>query len=195
MTITRQEKVLPTSWSIDASAPLSEVFEWCLQRRNTNRLILATPLDPAARRPTLLARQVDVFVRKFFRGRVLQTLLAKSWPGTQLTGHFEKVYVVAFDSELGRRMSETASHLSQWTQWHSPSLPEDLCLFREGDAAPVLVSVTHEGEAWLLHNGPSVPRWARRERYTTVLSMIPSAGWFVDGYVWDRGRSMRGGGA
>lgn len=50
-------------------------------------------------------------------------------------------------------MIETENRLSAWTQWHQPPLPEDLCLYRAGDPVPVLVSVTHDGDAWIFHDG------------------------------------------
>lgn len=51
-------------------------------------------------------------------------------------------------------MTETKSYLSDWKQSNDPPLPEDVCLYREGEAWPVLVSVTHDGDAWLYDDEP-----------------------------------------
>ena len=59
-------------------------------------------------------------------------------------------------------MEELGPLLADWVGDKTPSLPEDICLFRDGDPLPSLVSITHEKQAWILHEHPiplgNVPR-------------------------------------
>lgn len=60
------------------------------------------------------------------------------------------MYEIAFDLSLMEPMARLGPRLSDWQMNSKPPLPEDLCLFNHRADWPVLVSVTHEGDAWIL---------------------------------------------
>ena len=60
------------------------------------------------------------------------------------------VYEVAFDPSIIETMARLGPRLEDWQMSSSPPLPEDPCLFSRSADWPVLVSVTHEGDAWIL---------------------------------------------
>jgi hypothetical protein len=94
--------------------------------------------------------EVDDAVSSIFGERVVSITRAVAWPGSRLFGHSAKVYEIALDEAVCKRMVATENMVSGWTHRPRPPLPEDICLFRRGDVLPVFVSVTHECDAWLL---------------------------------------------
>lgn len=139
------------------SATLNDVLTWCVERRHVDRLLVATRLDCDATQPVLLVPAVEESVARIFGRHVLHETLASKWAGTQIIGYSGKVYLIEFNTEVHERMVALENKWSAWMDLHNPPLPEDLCLFRQGDSMPVLVSVTHDGDAWILDDGP-VPR-------------------------------------
>jgi hypothetical protein len=115
-----------------------------------DRLLVAARLDTDEVTPTLLSPGVDQQVQDLFGPSVLERRYAEEWPGTQLIGHQGVVWTVAYSERLFAPMIAAANLLRSWRHSHNPPLPEDICLFRQGDSLPVLVSVTHEEEAWLI---------------------------------------------
>ena len=144
----------PQCWDIDREASFAEISSWCVKRRQVNRLIVSvrSALDINDRRE--FDPRIEHSVARIFGKNIIRTTFATAWPGTMLIGHVGKVYVIAFDMRVQRRMSDVKKHLSGWKQSNNPPLPEDICLYREGDAWPVLVSVTNDGDAWLLDDKP-----------------------------------------
>lgn len=143
-------------WDVAQSTPFAEIGSWCLQNRGVDRLIVAIrpTLDRQNRRE--FDPRIDSSVSRIFGKNLLRTVSARAWPGTQLVGHFGKVHVVRFDASVQQSMVETQKYLNGWKQSNDPPLPEDICLYRDGDTYPVLVSVTHDGDAWLFDVNPSV---------------------------------------
>jgi hypothetical protein len=140
-------------WDLPTATEIDLVFEWCARERHVDRLLLSARLDQDEKKPVLDKPSLDRFVASTFGNRLLERKLVRRWPGTQLIGHDGVVYVIAFDLSLIAPMRECGPRLSDWRHWRhdgKPPLPEDPCLFRQGDDWPVLVSVTHERDAWVL---------------------------------------------
>lgn len=152
MTTSGTDTTLPRCWDVSRTASVETLLTWCLDVRKVDRLLLATRLDKESPTATLLEPDVESSVHDLFSDRLLEVSLATAWPGTQLIGHAGKVYLVEFDRTVLRRMVAAENRLGAWTQWNKPPLPEDVCVYRAGDAAPVLVSVTHDNDAWIFHN-------------------------------------------
>ena len=99
---------------------------------------------------TLHEPSIEETVTSLFGSRLLERMLVRRWPGTTLSADKSAVFLVAFDSSLIKSMATLGRRIEDWRHIHEPPLPEDLCLFRQGDDWPVLASVTHEREAWIL---------------------------------------------
>ena len=100
--------------------------------------------------------RIEESINEIFGDSVIRAANATAWPGTEVIGHVGRVYVVAFGTTVQRRMIKIQKYLSGWKQSNDPPLPEDICLYRQGDASPLLVSVTHDGDAWLFDDAPGV---------------------------------------
>lgn len=147
-------------WKLPMDVELEPLLVWSVERGNVNRLLVAARLEEGKRgeqkgpNPKVL-RAVD----SLFEGRVRKRLLATQWPGNKMIGHEGGVFVIDFDATLIRPMVQAASRLADWTRWNDPPLPEDLCLYRQGDEWPAFFSVTHESDAWAIGDaGPPVER-------------------------------------
>jgi hypothetical protein len=142
-------------WDVDRLTPFAEISSWCLQKRAVDRLIVAIrpTLDRENRRE--FDPRIDDSVSRIFGKNVLRTLSARAWPGTQLIDHIGKVHIISFNTSVQQKMMGTQKYLRGWKQSNDPPLPEDICLYRNGDRFPVLVSVTHDDDAWLFDNNPS----------------------------------------
>lgn len=135
-------------WDIDPSASLADITEWCLVHGGVDRL-LVTARESLDHRRTPDEPRVDTTVEELFGASLLETFWAHAWPGTQLfEGGASKIYVAAFDEAVRTRMIAMEDSLPQWTQWHEPPLPADVCLYKLGDPLPALVSMTHQQEPW-----------------------------------------------
>lgn len=138
-------------WEVGTDVPLDSVLEWCVQEKNVDRLMLTARLDPYSKRKEALERPgLEEVVASLFGDDIRERKLVRRWPGTELDDAQAVVFVIAFDLRLIRPMAGLGPLLSHWRHSNVPPLPEDPCLFREGDDWPVLVSVTHEGDAWIL---------------------------------------------
>lgn len=166
-------------WSLDSSVRFSTVSHWCLSNHQVDRLLVSTRLDQDAPKRGLLAPRVHGSIEQIFAGRIVTTLFATAWPGTELVDHCGLVYVIRFDEDLSMRIAAFQDCISKWTQWHEPPLPEDLCLFREGDELPVLVSVTHEGDAWLVTDRGLTLEGVERAPLSLAQLLIPRGQFFV----------------
>ena len=138
-------------WEMSKSkCSLTEILTWCITERQTNRLLFTMPMSQDSRRrgepnKALLDRTLNLFgpfVIKRFR--------AGAWPGTRLIDRKAMVFILQFDEALKNKILETQSSIWDWLYTSDPPLPEDLCLFLEGDTAPSFVSITHEKEGYLI---------------------------------------------
>ncbi|HSG40192.1 MAG TPA: hypothetical protein VLE27_11185 [Thermoanaerobaculia bacterium] len=116
-----------------------------------DRLLLAAQFDTGYKRKRVLAEpEVEGVVTSLFADRVLERRLVRRWPGTEMSESLALVFVIDFDPGLIQPMAKLGPLLENWRHSNTPPLPEDLCLFRQGDEWPVLISVTHERDAWIL---------------------------------------------
>ena len=136
------------AWKLPVRTPLSKVFEWCLQERASDRLLCSA--TTMADNQTLGKPSVENIVTSLFGTRLIEKKLVRRWPGTTLKLDKSMVFLVDFDSSLIKPMARLGRRIEDWRHVHEPPLPEDLCLFQQGDEWPVLVSVTHEREAWII---------------------------------------------
>ena len=75
-------------------------------------------------------------------------------------------------------MIATQKYLSGWKQSNDPPLPEDVCLYREGEDWPVLVSVTHDGDAWLFDDKPDA-KFVRAPEIPLPNDLVPPPPTFI----------------
>jgi hypothetical protein len=163
---------------IDRSAAFADISAWCLSKRQTNRLLVA--VRPAIDVNDRVSFDPQIFdsVAAIFGQNIIRVVPARAWPGVRLIEGTGKVYVISFDSIVQRRMIETQEYLSGWKQANTPPLPEDICLYREGDAWPTLVSVTLDGDAWLLNEEPN-PGFAHVPAIALPIDLIPPSPSFI----------------
>ena len=137
-------------WDVSVDTSMQQILEWSLREKGVDRLLLSAYLDPHENKPVLLRPTLEETIKALFGSRLLERKLVRRWPGTELYEHYGLVFLIAFDSGLVKPMAEAGKCLVNWRHNNNPPLPEDPCLFREGDDWPVLVSVTHERDAWVL---------------------------------------------
>lgn len=174
---------------IDAAATFDAISRWCLACCQVDRL-LVTARNDLSRPRELDEPRVAETVAELFGGRVLEEIWASAWPGTSLGGGgASKLWRIAFDEEVRARMVAMENRLVNWHQWHEPPLPADVCLYREGDPMPVLVSMSHQREpwfgAWLLDTYAADAPFATDPELPLPLDLIPARSGFV---VRTRGR-------
>jgi hypothetical protein len=93
--------------------------------------------------PGVSIRSQLAILRPFLRAAVP----AREWPGTILLGsETATLYEYAPSPELCRALTSLHSALFDWIH---PGAPEDLCFCR-GDGTPILVTTSHEGDAYVL---------------------------------------------
>jgi hypothetical protein len=135
-------------WEINETANLDTVLDWCVVNRRVDRA-LVTARESLDVRRTIEEPRIDTFIREHFADVLRESFWATAWPGTTISnGGASKVYMLDFNESVAHRMVTIQNNLSSWNQWNKPPLPADPCLFKTGDSAPTLVSVTHEGPAW-----------------------------------------------
>lgn len=133
---------------LNGFAAMKPVLHWC-SRRGANRMLLAARFDDEVGR-SRTDRRLRSSISRIFGERILETWQTSAWPGTRLMDSTAIVIIVAFDSTLVEPMCRLEPCLSEWNHSHPLRLPEDPCVFRKGDRWPLLVSVTHEMDAWVL---------------------------------------------
>jgi hypothetical protein len=161
-----------TYWDVDPQESFANISSWCLDQRGANRLIVAVRPYLAVDDRVFIDPLIHSSASRIFGDAIIRRTSARAWPGTVLTEHAGEVYVIAFDAAVQRRMIDASNILRGWTQASQPPLPEDICLYREGDKWPVLVSVTHAGDAWLLHQEPHAP-FVHKPKIMLPTDLIP----------------------
>jgi hypothetical protein len=138
---------------------LSKVLNWCLREHQVDTLLVAHRPPPTGLRNEHdrgCFPGIDSAVRTVFGDRIIKSFWASGWPGTQLFAN-GRVYVIRFDETVAKRMASLEDRLFAWDGSAERRLPEDLCVFRDGSRLPVLVSVTHEKDAWIISDKKSQP--------------------------------------
>jgi hypothetical protein len=137
-------------WVLNVDTPVEEILNWCIAEKGVDRLLLSALLDHYAKKPVLAKPIVEKTITSLFGDRILERSFATRWPGTELYESQSLIFVVSFDVSLIQPMADAGPLLSNWRLSNKPPLPEDPCLFRQDDEWPVLISVTHERDAWIL---------------------------------------------
>lgn len=80
------------------------------------------------------------------RPHLLETRLAKEWPGTRLLADEARLYWFRADSSLAGKLCALQPGLFDWVH---PSAPEDPCFLRP-DGEALLITISHERDAYLV---------------------------------------------
>ena len=135
------------NWKLTGNPELRPILEYCLRAGAADRLILA--LRQKNLEGDFLYPATLPATERLFGARILERRKGRRWPGT-VSHRFDCLLVVVrFDEELVTPMVEAGPKLFDWVGSPKSGLPEDLCLYRAGSTWPVLVSVTHEQDAWI----------------------------------------------
>lgn len=145
--------VAPRCWDVVPGVPMEKLLTWCLDTRGADRIVVVAPVDPDSDDLALLKPAVETRVYELLGDRLLSSAYCSAWPGTVLSSHVGLVWTARFDMTLMKRMVRAQGALSGWKVSAKPPLPEDICLYRHGDRFPILVTVSREGDGWLLHRG------------------------------------------
>jgi hypothetical protein len=136
-------------WQFNTDAvSLPSILSWSIATAHVDRMLFTMHLSLGKGKKRSPPAGVERNVQKIFGEFIVATFWASAWPGTKLIGHKGKVWVIRFDEEVKELVLRTQPQLSRWH--NNESLPEDLCVFREGSRYPALISVTHEKDAWLI---------------------------------------------
>lgn len=139
-----------TCWEADARvAALDEITVWALER-HVDRMVVALRLNQIGNKWRYAEPKAGEFFQAQFGSFILTGFQAAEWPGTELIDHPGFVYVVKFDEEVREVVLRTQPSLAKWRHNENPPLPEDICLFREADSHPILITRTHDLDAWLI---------------------------------------------
>ena len=124
--------------------PRGEIYrtllQFCVERSSELLLVVRDPERDSG--PAITARLEKL-------GSMLRSReLVSEWPGTILYGHTAAVYRYEISAGLADTLADLAAGLFDWLH---PYAPEDPCFLRESDA-PLLVTISHEREAYFLLN-------------------------------------------
>ena len=140
-----------TSWHADVrEALLNEILVWALEHHAVDHMLVVLRLNQVGNKWRYADPQAGEFVQSQFGPYIVTGFQAAEWPGTELVGHPGFVYAVNFNAEVKELILRTQPSLAEWQHHSTPPLPEDICLFREGDDHPVVVTRTHDLDAWLI---------------------------------------------
>lgn len=142
---------------------LEQALPWALDAAKADKLLFTMRLSQGKGESRAKPAGVEGNVREIF-GRYIESFWASGWPGTQLCEHKGRVWVTDFDGKVLAAVVRRQPDFSKWLNREPFALPEDLCAFREGEKYPALVSVTHEGDAWLVSDQkPNLPSVGKKE--------------------------------
>lgn len=117
-----------------------ELVDWASSLGATGVLIRRLDLELSRRGHHLLA---------LLEPSVISRTRGQEWPGTSLLDGEAEITQFRLDSNALEVLNREATGLFDWCQ---PELPEDLCFLRQ-DGEPLLVSISHEKEAYLSLRG------------------------------------------
>ena len=121
-----------------AGAMYRDLIKFCCASASKMLLVVRDPdKEPGAEIRSVLARLQPFLVES---GRT------NTWPGTTLLTDQAMVYSYRASDELAALLSELMLSLFGWLH---PSAPEDPCFCRS-DGEPLLVTTSHEQDAYLL---------------------------------------------
>ena len=170
-----------TCWEAYAKdASFEEIMTWCLEHHSVDRLLLVLRLDPVGNKWRYANLKAGEVLKSQFGPYIITGFPAIEWPCTTLTQP-AFVYVLRFNEEVKEVVLRTEPSLGKWEHVTPSALPEDPCLFKEGDPNPVLVSTTHQNLAWLLSDRtPNLPGF-KKTNYAPE-TFFPSGKYFCSKY-------------
>jgi hypothetical protein len=156
-------------WENKGTVFLDEVLEWCIRQNRVDTLLVTSRPSGNKQEGFSLDPSVEGTVQSIFGSKVVESFLATAWPGTELITpngrrrrHVGKVYVIRFDEAVMKKMVAVENELFRWLH-SSQSLPEDICVFRSGARLPLLSSVTHERDAFILSRSARPPGFQKSD--------------------------------
>lgn len=121
-----------------ADATYRDLIKFCCSIASEMLLVVRDPaLDPGAAIRGMLDR---------LDPHLMESARSNKWPGTILLTDQATVYRYRVSPDLASLLSETMTRLFGWLH---PEAPEDLCFCRR-DGEPLLVTTSHEHDAYLL---------------------------------------------
>lgn len=143
--------MIPTAWELSPKCSLEDVIHWCLEHHQVDRLLVSARMEKERGRWRMQTPSIESRIRQIFGSHLLEQFVTKGWPGTQLCGEAKGcVFICDFNENVAETLLKTEPTLHEWLEIHTPALPEDLCLFRQGASHPSFISVTHERDAYVL---------------------------------------------
>jgi hypothetical protein len=114
-----------------------QLLDKCREYSSTAILVIRDPDDLSVGASAFLER---------IQGWCISKEKRSEWPGTIMRNFLATVYTYRLDPGLLAEFQTVATRLYQWVQ---PELPEDPCFLRV-DGGPVLVTIAHERDAYLV---------------------------------------------
>lgn len=180
-----------THWEADARvASLSEIMSWCLHHHAVDRMLVALRLHQVGNKWRYADQAAGEAVKALFGPYILTGFQASEWPGTELIGHPGFVYVLTFNEDVKNIILGTQPSLDKWRHGETPSLPEDICLFKEGDLNPILFSRTHDLDAWLITDEQPELQGFKKSKIRPE-GLFPKGKYFCRKYEKNKARRQR----
>lgn len=114
------------------------LIDFCASRASQMSLVVRDPhIDPGEDIASKLAALEPFLIERALRSE---------WPGTKLLSHEATVYTYALGGGFEDVFKRQVQSLLGWIH---PDAPEDPCFLR-GDGEPILITTSHEEDAYLL---------------------------------------------
>lgn len=137
-------------WNLPEDIRVDDVLTWILRNEPVDTLMLVVRLDPEADNSRPSDPEAAETAVRLLGDNLREVQIATAWPDNALSQDSALIFVSDVDDALVKRLAREEPLLFEWLHAHEPPLPEDFCLFARGAARPVLVTNTHESDAWLL---------------------------------------------
>jgi hypothetical protein len=126
---------------------LPRILAFCVETAKVDRALLSVRLEKSKGQWHPRDNKSEHFIRQTWPRSILETFIAIDTPGASSPECPAKVFVLELD-KFALLALEKMPKLSDWHNMNG--LPEDLCLFAEGAAAPSFTSITHEGDGFMV---------------------------------------------
>lgn len=142
-----------TVWTVNLdTVSMRRLLEWCLREHKVDRMLLVVPSRSKKHKGKWepLVPGVRERTEALFGPYIREKFLAAAWPGRGVGPPPGLVYVLEVNPVVKELMLKTEPKLKRWLISREPPLPEDICLFKMGERHPILVTIIHEEDAWLV---------------------------------------------
>ncbi|MGD9163026.1 MAG: hypothetical protein PVG39_31765 [Desulfobacteraceae bacterium] len=136
-----------------------DILFWCRETQKVDKLLVSVRPLINNKDEFEFEQSVIKNVYRLFGSNILDRIEAVGWPGNLLTRGFAYIFIIEYNTDVENIILDKETLLFHWLHDHRQKLPEDLCLFKNGNTYPSLISITHENDAWLLSgdNTPPLP--------------------------------------